>query len=144
VCTILSHRVGKSRETLTEVERGRKTVRAQHARKRGHFMLLFAITFGFAQLILNVVAVVQFLWLLFANEPNRFLLRFRSLSTRLADVARFLTCASDEKPFPSGPGQMLAEPTGASRPLFTTGGAAGAPVSRGRLLRGVSPPHARP
>jgi hypothetical protein len=84
-----------------EVERGGKTVRAQDTWKRGLFMLLFAIAFGIAQLILNAVAVVQFLWLLFANEPNRFLLRFgRSLSTWLADVARFLTCASDDKPFP--------------------------------------------
>lgn len=128
-----------------EVERHGKTVRAHDTWKRGLFMLLFAIAFGIAHLILNAVAVVQFLWLLFANEPNRFLLRFgRSLSIWLADVARFMTCASDEKPSHFGPGQTLAEPTGVSRPLFTTGGAAGCPVSRGRLLCGVSRPHSRP
>jgi hypothetical protein len=51
-------------------------------------MLLLAIAFGIAHFILNVVTVVQFLWLLFASEPNQFLLRFgRSLSTWLADAA---------------------------------------------------------
>jgi hypothetical protein len=60
-----------------------------------------AIAFGVAQVLLNVLAVAQFLWLLFANAPNRFLLRFRaSLSVWFADVARFLTCASDERPLP--------------------------------------------
>jgi hypothetical protein len=39
-------------------------------------MLLLAIALGIAQLILNVVAVVQFFRLLFTNEPNGFLLRF--------------------------------------------------------------------
>jgi hypothetical protein len=62
---------------------------------------LSAVAFGVAQVLLNVLAVVQFLWLLSANAPNRFLLRFRaSLSVCFADVARFLTCASDERPFP--------------------------------------------
>jgi Domain of unknown function (DUF4389) len=49
--------------------------------KRGLFMLLFMIAFGIAQALLNLTAIVQFLWLLFASEPNQFLVRFaRSLS----------------------------------------------------------------
>jgi hypothetical protein len=51
--------------------------------------------------LLDLLAFVQFLWLLFAGEPNQFLLRFgRSLSLWLADAARFLSCANDEMPFP--------------------------------------------
>jgi hypothetical protein len=64
-------------------------------------MLLLAVAFSIAQFVLSLLAVVQFLWLLFANEPNQPLLRFgRSLSTWFADTARFLSCVSEEKPFP--------------------------------------------
>jgi hypothetical protein len=69
--------------------------------KRGLFMLLLAIGFNVAQALLYLLAFVQFLWLLFAGEPNRFLLRFgQSLSVWLAETARFLCCASESKPFP--------------------------------------------
>jgi hypothetical protein len=69
--------------------------------KRGLFMLFFAVAFSLAQVLLNLLALVQFIWLLFAGEPNQFLLRFgRSLSVWLADTAQFLSCASDDKPFP--------------------------------------------
>lgn len=68
---------------------------------RGLFMLLVAIGVSLAQVLLNLLALGQFLWLLFAGEPNRFLLRFgRSLSVWLSDAARFLSCASENKPFP--------------------------------------------
>ena len=69
--------------------------------KRGLIMLLFMVAFGVAQALLNLLAVVQFFWLLFMKEPNQFLLRFgKSLSIWFADAARFLGCATDEKPFP--------------------------------------------
>lgn len=71
---------------------------------RGLFMLLFMIGFWLGQSLLNLLAVVQFLWLLFTREPNQFLVRFgSSLSTWLSDIGRFLSCASDEKPFPWRP-----------------------------------------
>jgi len=76
-------------------------IRSQEVWKRGLFMLLFAIAFGFGQFVLNLLTVVQFLWLLFAGEPNQGLLRFgRSLSAWFGETARFMSCASDEKPFP--------------------------------------------
>jgi hypothetical protein len=72
--------------------------------KRGLFMLLFAIAFGIGQAVLNAIAIVQFLWLRFTREPNSPLARFgSSLSVWLGDVARFQTCAADEKPFPWRP-----------------------------------------
>lgn len=71
---------------------------------RGLFMLLFGIAFGVGQFVLNTLTVVQFLWLLFTGAPNELLVRFgRSLAAWLADVARFMTCASDDKPFPWRP-----------------------------------------
>lgn len=71
---------------------------------RGLYMLLLAFAFGVAQTLLCVTAIAQFLWLLFAGEANGQLTKFgSSLSQWLADTARFLTCASDVKPFPWAP-----------------------------------------
>jgi len=68
--------------------------------RRGLFMLLFFIAFWVGQTLLNLLAIVQFLWLLFAHEPNQFLVRLgSSLSIWFSEVARFLSCVSEEKPF---------------------------------------------
>jgi len=81
-----------------------KDVEPRNVWKRGLLMLLFVIAFGFAQMVLNTIAIVQFLWLLFTRKPNNPLVRFgNSLSIWLADVARFQTCATDERPFPWRP-----------------------------------------
>jgi hypothetical protein len=72
--------------------------------KRGLFMLLFAIAFGIGQVILNAIAVMQFLWLLAKHERNEYLASFgTSLSTWFAEISRFQTCASDDRPFPWRP-----------------------------------------
>jgi Domain of unknown function (DUF4389) len=71
---------------------------------RGLFTLLLMISFAIGQWLLNLLTIVQFLWLLFAREPNPVLATFgNSLSVWLAEAGRFLTCASDEKPFPWRP-----------------------------------------
>jgi hypothetical protein len=71
---------------------------------RGLFMLLLMIGFWMGQCLLNLLAIGQFFWLLFAREPNQFVTLFgNSLSTWLSQVGRFLTCASDDKPFPWRP-----------------------------------------
>jgi len=81
-----------------------KDVEPRNVWKRGLLMLLFVIAFGFAQMVLNTIAIVQFIWLLFTRKPNNPLVRFgNSLSIWLADVARFQTCATDERPFPWRP-----------------------------------------
>ncbi|MGA7325843.1 MAG: DUF4389 domain-containing protein [Rhodomicrobium sp.] len=72
--------------------------------KRGLFMLLFAIAFGFGQMLLHALVVVQFFWLLFTQERNEQLARFgSSFSVWFSDVARFQSCATDDKPFPWRP-----------------------------------------
>ena len=51
---------------------------------RGLFMLVFIIAFWAGQCLLNLLAIVQFIWLLAAREPNQFIARFgNSLSTWL-------------------------------------------------------------
>jgi Domain of unknown function (DUF4389) len=65
------------------------------------YLVFFLIAFGFGQSILCFITVVQFVWLLATGEPNASLRRFgTSLARWFSDVVRFLTCASDEKPFP--------------------------------------------
>jgi hypothetical protein len=93
-----------SQEAIMEAEKQGEAMPRQGVWKRGLFMLLLAIAFGIGQVVLNTVAVLQFLWLLFTGEPNRFLQGFgRSLAAWLGDTGRFMTCASDEKPFPWQP-----------------------------------------
>ena len=68
---------------------------------RGLFMIILAILFGIAEMILVVFAVLQFLWLLFSKEKNDFLADTgETIGTWLREVARFQTGATEEKPFP--------------------------------------------
>lgn len=68
---------------------------------RGLFMLIFLALFGLAETVLLVVAVIQFLWMLFAKEKNDALASFGvSLGKWLHQVAEFQTGARDKKPFP--------------------------------------------
>ena len=68
---------------------------------RGLMMLILAFMFALAETVLAVVAVVQFLWMLFAKEKNTLLSDFgSSLGKWLSDVARFQSGATEDKPFP--------------------------------------------
>ena len=68
---------------------------------RGLWMIVLAFLFGLGETILVVVALVQWLWMLFTKEKNGFLVDFGAdLATWLRDVARFQTGATEDKPFP--------------------------------------------
>ena len=68
---------------------------------RGLVMFLFMIGFGFGVWVLNFLAIAQFLWLLFARQPNQLIALFgNSLSAWLAEIGCFLTAATEEKSFP--------------------------------------------
>ncbi len=68
---------------------------------RGLYMLLFVFAFSVAHALLVVTAIAQFLWLLFGGETNAQIAQFgTSLSKWLADTGRFLSGASEDKPFP--------------------------------------------
>lgn len=68
---------------------------------RGLFMVLFMIFFEIGEWLLGIVAVLQFLWLLFDKAPNENIKRFgQSLSAWLQQVGRYQSCDTDEKPFP--------------------------------------------
>jgi len=70
---------------------------------RGLYMLIFAVFFGLAETVLAVLAVVQFLWILFGKEKNAAIADFgKSVGRWLGRVAEFQTGSTDEKPFPWG------------------------------------------
>lgn len=68
---------------------------------RGLWMLLFALFFRLAEVILAVATVLQFLWLLFGKAKNAPIAAFgEDLADWMARTTRFQTGVSDERPFP--------------------------------------------
>jgi Domain of unknown function (DUF4389) len=85
---------------MATVEQDRHTAIQSHW-IRAFYLVFFMIAFGAGQSVLCLLAVVQFLWLMATGEPNHVLRRFgSSLARWFAEVVRFLSCASDDKPFP--------------------------------------------
>ena len=84
---------------------------------RGLYMLLFAILFNVAEIVLAAVAIFQFLAQLITGGVNRRLQTFgANLAAYLQETTAFLTYASDDRPFPIGPwpgsGDRATAPTG--------------------------------
>jgi Domain of unknown function (DUF4389) len=64
-------------------------------------MLVCGILFYVAQIVLWACALLQLLWMLFSRQRNAVLAELgRGLANWMATAARFLTGASDLKPFP--------------------------------------------
>ncbi|MFN3938533.1 MAG: DUF4389 domain-containing protein [Gemmobacter sp.] len=71
--------------------------------QRGLVMVVFAVLFNLAQTVLLVCAVAQFLWLLIDTRRNDRVAEFgEGLGRWLAEVARFQTGATEDRPFPWG------------------------------------------
>jgi len=69
--------------------------------KRGLFMLVFTMISGVVKLIVTLVAVFQFITLLFKGQVNKAALPFgQNLSTYLYQITLFVTFKTDEMPFP--------------------------------------------
>jgi hypothetical protein len=68
---------------------------------RGLFMLLFAVIFSVARLVLTAVVILQFLIRLISGEVNERLLTFgKILAVYLYEVMLYLTFAQEHRPFP--------------------------------------------
>jgi hypothetical protein len=68
---------------------------------RGLYMVLFAIFYNIAEIVIGAVVIFQFLFTLFTGRVNQRLLEFgQSLSMYVYQVMRYLTYNSHEKPFP--------------------------------------------
>ena len=68
---------------------------------RGLFIILFAVIYGIAEVVLWAVVLFQFLATLFTGERNARLLRFGAeLSAFLYQVLLFVTFNRDQRPWP--------------------------------------------
>ena len=89
--------------SLIEVDKKEESWKNKSVWKRGLAMVLFGIFAGFVRLGITIIAVVQFLSLLFTQKPNRALVMFgQLLNSYLYQINQFLTCNTESYPFPFG------------------------------------------
>lgn len=70
---------------------------------RGLYMLLFALFYSIAEIVLFAVVVFQFLLKLFTAETNPRLQKLgQSIATYIYQIIQFLTFNSDYQPYPFG------------------------------------------
>ena len=82
-------------------EKTKETLTNMHTWKRGLFMVIFSMISGVAKLIVTLVAVFQFVTLLFKGQTNQAVIPLgQNLSTYLYQITLFLTFKTDEMPFP--------------------------------------------
>ncbi len=68
---------------------------------RGLYMLLFAILYGLAEVVLFAVVIFQFILKLITGEVNERLLKLgQSLATYIYQIVQFLNFNSEEQPYP--------------------------------------------
>lgn len=68
---------------------------------RGLFMVLFALVWGVAEVVVVGVALLQFGWVVATGRRNTRLCEFgESLGRFFYEMTAFFTFRSDEKPFP--------------------------------------------
>lgn len=69
--------------------------------QRGLAMLLFGFIGGFARFFITLIAIFQFITLLFTSKPNRQLLKLgQSLNSYIYQINQFLTVNTEKYPFP--------------------------------------------
>ena len=70
---------------------------------RGLLMLLMAIAFHIAGMLLALGAIIQFILAVLSDGPNAHLLAFgRSLGLYVGQIADFVSFATEDVPFPFG------------------------------------------
>ena len=82
------------------------------------YIVLFAIAFNIAEILIAIITVVQFFTVLFTKSPNARLQTLGGdLGTYIRDVTAFLTYQSNHMPYPvSDWGQPEPEPEPAPKP----------------------------
>ena len=76
-------------------------VRRDSMLERFFYMILLMLMFAIAETMMWVLAIGQFLWMLFNPHPNDHIAEFGArLDVWLKRVALYLSATTDEKPFP--------------------------------------------
>ncbi|MDH3692002.1 MAG: DUF4389 domain-containing protein [Gammaproteobacteria bacterium] len=79
----------------------KQNLRRRDSWVRLFFIVLFALIYSVAEVVLFAVVVVQFGFVLISGERNQKLLRFGAdLSRFVYDILRYVTFNSDDRPFP--------------------------------------------
>ncbi|XQW85501.1 DUF4389 domain-containing protein [Thalassotalea piscium] len=69
--------------------------------QRGLAMLLFSFISGFVRFFITLIAIFQFITLLFTNKPNRQLVKLgQSMNNYVYQINQFLTVNTEKYPFP--------------------------------------------
>jgi hypothetical protein len=96
--------------TMMNEEDLKKNVKDKDTWLRFVYLVLFGIAFYLSASILLVVSLVQFLAKLFSGSSFAGLAELGDgLASYLAQVTRYLTFASDDKPFPFAPFPVKAK-----------------------------------
>ena len=78
-------------------------LKSQSTWMRGLYMLIYAVCYTIAEIVLVVVIIFQFLLKLFTAETNERLLKLgQGLSTYIYQILQFLTFNSEYQPYPFG------------------------------------------
>lgn len=81
----------------------KENLKQQKTWLRALYMLLFAVFYGVAKVVLSAVIIFQFLLVLFTGSTNARLLKLgQSLSTYSYQIMVFLTFNSNYQPYPFG------------------------------------------
>ncbi|MFQ5470255.1 MAG: DUF4389 domain-containing protein [Gammaproteobacteria bacterium] len=79
-------------------------IKARDTWEKGLHILLFAVIYSVAEIIIGFVVLFQFVSTLFTGSRNEQLLSFgRNLSQYVYQIMLFVTYNSDEKPYPFAP-----------------------------------------
>ncbi len=93
------------------------------------YMILFAVIFNIVELVIAVVAVVQFLATLFTGKVNQQLQALgQGVGVYVNEITQFLTYHTDDKPYPFAPwpkGAPGARKAARAKPQRTPTGKAG-------------------
>jgi len=82
----------------------KKNVKDKDSWLRFVYLLLFGLIFYICTFVLGLAALLQFLTKLFTGQPIKGLVDFgNDLAVYVSQIVRYLTFASDEKPFPFSP-----------------------------------------
>lgn len=97
-----------------------KSYLARDTWMRGVFMLLFAVAWSIAEVVLFAVVLFQFASVLFTRAPNERLQAFgRQIAAYVFAITLFFTYNSEDRPWPfaawpANSGSLPAKPRGAS------------------------------
>ncbi len=84
-------------------EKIKANVKAHNTWVRGAYMLLFALIYGIAEVVVVAVVFFQFFNVLFTGSVNQRLLAFsRELNQFVYQILQFVTYNVEDKPFPFG------------------------------------------